>query len=78
MINMTPEQFCYWLQGKMEIDDPKLLSEKEVRIIKEHLQLVFTKETPDFTLPSLKLEDPISWKLGDRNSNSNDLGDLLC
>lgn len=38
---MTPENFCYWLQGFIEIADPKSLSEKELEMIKNHLNLVF-------------------------------------
>jgi hypothetical protein len=44
---MTPDQFCYWLQGMFEITNTKQLSETQTKIIKEHLQLVFTKVTPD-------------------------------
>ena len=46
---MTPEQFCYWLQGFIEIagDDLKKLDEKRIQIIKDHLDLVFNKVTPD-------------------------------
>lgn len=46
---MTPEQFVYWLQGFFEIrgvDQPVGgLSQKQVAIINEHLQLVFDKVT---------------------------------
>lgn len=38
---MTPDNFCYWLQGYFEIADPKSLSEKELEMIKNHLNLVF-------------------------------------
>lgn len=38
---MTPEQFCYWLQGKTE-DRATLPDEAEWASIKEHLQKVFT------------------------------------
>jgi len=44
---MTPQDFTYWLQGFMEISDPKSLDEKQTQIIKDHLALVFKKETPD-------------------------------
>ena len=41
---MTPEQFCYWLQGYSEIkgDCP---NPEQWRMIKEHLDLVFVKVT---------------------------------
>lgn len=43
---MTPEQFCYWLQGFAEIhqDQP---NGQEWLIIMDHLARVFRKETPD-------------------------------
>ena len=44
---MTAEQFVYWLQGFMEINDPETISKTETQIIKDHLKLVFDKETPD-------------------------------
>jgi len=40
---MTPEQFIYWLQGFFELSDAVSLTEKQVKIIKEHLEYVFTK-----------------------------------
>lgn len=43
---MTAEQFTYWLQGFMEINDPETLNKRETQIIKDHLALVFQKETP--------------------------------
>jgi hypothetical protein len=43
---MTPEQFCYWLQGFAEIhqDQP---NGQEWIIIMDHLAQVFRKETPE-------------------------------
>lgn len=43
---MTAEQFTYWLQGFMEINDPETLTKRETQIIKDHLALVFDKQTP--------------------------------
>lgn len=42
---MTPEQFVYWLQGFAEVHGVAP-SEAEWTIIKDHLALVFRKETP--------------------------------
>lgn len=42
---MTAEQFVYWLQGFMEINDPDTISKSETRVIKDHLALVFDKQT---------------------------------
>lgn len=42
---MTPESFCYWLQGFFELQNPKTITPEQVAVIKEHLALVFTKVT---------------------------------
>lgn len=44
---MTPEQFTYWLQGYLEVENPKQLGIKETKIIKDHLKTVFKKVTPE-------------------------------
>jgi hypothetical protein len=44
---MTPRDFCYWLQGYFEISGADSLNEKNIEVIKNHLQLVFKKETPE-------------------------------
>jgi hypothetical protein len=49
---MTPEQFAYWLQGFMEICNPETLDEEQTQIIKDHLALVFNKQTPARTVPN--------------------------
>jgi hypothetical protein len=43
---MTSDQFLYWLQGFMEVANPKTLNESQVQIIRDHLNLVFDKKTP--------------------------------
>jgi hypothetical protein len=47
---MTTEQFVYWLQGFMEICNPETLDENQTQIIKDHLKLVFDKQTPERTI----------------------------
>lgn len=42
---MTAESFAYWLNGFFELTDAKELTTEQVAMIKEHLQLVFNKET---------------------------------
>jgi hypothetical protein len=42
---MTPEQFCYWLQGYYELTNNPDPSDHE-RIIQDHLKTVFDKQTP--------------------------------
>lgn len=44
---MTPEQFCYWLQGFNEINR-RYPTEKEWEIIADHLKTVFFKTTPSY------------------------------
>jgi len=44
---MTPEQFIYWMQGFAELTETKTISEKQWTVIKDHLALVFDKQTPD-------------------------------
>lgn len=43
---MTATEFCYWLRGHLELASPTVLSEQQVAIINDHLDLVFKKETP--------------------------------
>jgi len=41
---MKSESFVYWLQGYFEISEAKELNEKQIEIIKNHLNLVFKHE----------------------------------
>lgn len=41
---MTSRDFCYWLQGYFEIQSPKAIEEKELAMIKRHLNMVFAHE----------------------------------
>lgn len=42
---MNETQFVYWLQGYFELSKDNNLTEEQVKVIKEHLQLVFAKVT---------------------------------
>ncbi len=53
---MTPEQFCYWLQGYFEVSDETRLSPKQVEIIEDHLQKVFNQD-PTPTNSAIHLSD---------------------
>ncbi len=57
---MTAEQFTYWLQGFIEINDPETLGVRETQIIKDHLASVFNKQTPDrlTTIPNKGTAQP--------------------
>ena len=49
---MNERDFCYWLQGFIELNGIETLSETQVQIIQEHLNLVLNKTT--FTTLSAK------------------------
>ena len=50
---MTAEQFTYWLQGFMELTSMNHLNTTQFQIVKDHLALVFDKQTPDRTVPGV-------------------------
>ena len=50
---MTPIEFCYWLQGALELGGNKSFSEEQVQVLNEHLKLVFTKVTSPPKAPKL-------------------------
>ena len=41
---MKSRDFCYWLQGLFELAEPGTLDEKQVRTIRNHLNMVFFHE----------------------------------
>lgn len=64
---MTPEQFCYWLQGRVELLPDQPPSQEEWKMISDHLNLVFDKKTTNIGYPPTKLPngDPVDgvwWK----------------
>lgn len=38
---MKADNFCYWLQGMMELGDPETISEEQLDDIKAHLRITF-------------------------------------
>lgn len=50
---MNSRDFCFWLQGLLEVGEPKELSERQVEIIKQHLALVF-KHDPSIDAEACK------------------------
>ncbi len=54
---MTPQEFCYWLQGFFELcgEDTEIDAEKS-EIIQQHLALVFTQVTAEARVP-VSLDD---------------------
>lgn len=55
---MSERDFIYWLQGALEIMDPKQLDEKQIQVIKDHIALVLKKETPTRIGQFVIKEDP--------------------
>jgi hypothetical protein len=54
---MTAEQFTYWLQGFMELTNMNHLEPNQFQIVKDHLKLVFDKQTPDRSILKPTLPD---------------------
>lgn len=45
---MSPENFCYWLQGLFELQpDLKQLTSEQVEMIRQHLKYVFQGKNVD-------------------------------
>lgn len=42
---MNERDFCYWLKGYFELSHSAQLSQDQVDVIREHLDLVFDKRT---------------------------------
>jgi hypothetical protein len=45
---MTSDQFVYWLQGFLEVSGASEMSEQQLRIVRDHLELVLSKRTPAY------------------------------
>lgn len=41
---MTSRDFCYWLQGVLEVANPQELNAQQLAIVKAHLALVLVHE----------------------------------
>jgi hypothetical protein len=57
---MTPRDFCYWLQGAIEVNPygTASLNEQQVEVIKKNLELVFKHEIkPPLIAPQLPTKD---------------------
>lgn len=48
---MTSKDFCYWLQGLFEVGNPTELNERQIQMIRAHLNMVFVHEI-DPSFPS--------------------------
>ena len=43
---MNEQQFAYWLKGFIEMNPEAMITHTQWLILKDHLNLVFKKETP--------------------------------
>lgn len=55
---MKAVEFCYWLQGMFELQQPQTLNKKQTASIKKHLHMVFVHEI-DPSYPNRKKLDEI-------------------
>jgi hypothetical protein len=49
-VKINSESFAYWLQGYFELSPHGGLTPEQVKVIKDHLALVFEKKTPAITI----------------------------
>jgi len=60
--SMTAETFMTWIKGFIELAEPTSLTTQQWNVIKEHLQLVFTKVTIETVDDDDDGVDPEAWK----------------
>jgi hypothetical protein len=68
---MTSRDFCYWLQGLFELQNPTTLDARQTELIKRHLNMVFFHEID----PSFPTEQQAS--LNSIHTPNNPASDLL-
>lgn len=66
---MTPEQFCYWLQGRAELMPDTPPSDAEWKMIAEHLTAVFKKVTPAL-IPGVVRKDGPDFQIQDQRARA--------
>lgn len=64
---MTPENFCYWLNGYFEIGKSDNLNEFQIQEIKNHLKLVIEKKTTHLDLSHISKLDSFAISSGEWN-----------
>lgn len=57
---MTPDNFCYWLQGFFEISEAVELSADQLREIKNHTNLVLASQPENYHVPTPSADSPIA------------------
>lgn len=66
---MSPENFCYWLQGYFEIGKEETLTKEQVEEIKNHLHLVFLKLTPTVEIKPILINTQLWEDIKKSNDN---------
>lgn len=56
---MTSRDFCFWLQGYIEMAEPTALSQRQLECVKNHLNLVFKHEI-DPSMGDKKQQDELN------------------
>lgn len=65
---MDALQFCYWLQGYFEVRREEVgLNNKQIEVIQDHLQLVFSKVTPNRNFPIYDINNGCTLQTGQLN-----------
>jgi hypothetical protein len=76
---MEALQFVYWLQGALELGQQKALSEEQVKIVQDHINLVLRKVTPGYNLPQMPSAPVIRPSIGDQLfRNTPSIHDAVC
>lgn len=76
---MEALQFVYWLQGALELGQQKALSEAQVKIVQDHINLVLRKVTPGYNLPQMPSAPVIRPSIGDQLFvNTPRIHDAVC
>lgn len=74
---MTSRDFAYWLQGFFEISNQKSISADQVKIIKNHLNLVFKHEIdPSIDNGDKKIQEDLQ-EIHDGPNPGNQNGEFL-
>jgi len=80
---MNSERFAYWLKGALELNPEMLekgMTPEQVQTMKDHLDLVFNKITPDRFIDKAKIDTPDipGVQLKDLEVNGSIEGVLYC
>lgn len=57
---MIPQNFCYWLQGYFELTNSNNITKDQLKVIKEHLDLVLNNSITSTESPTYCYNNPIT------------------